>query len=289
MTAERMGSAADEPPDVRAIARTLRREGMTRAEIARSLSVSTWRVTELLAGEPPRSPGLRARAKDDLHQRARKLRADGRTMPEIAEELGVSKASVSLWTSDLPKPPPRVPGTYEFERIAAARRAQWQERLAVSDEERRAVKTVASGEIGQLTDRELLLVGTALYWAEGAKDKPYSRREALTFINSDTDVICVYLRWLRLMGFENDDCSFALSIHETADVESAERYWRSVVGPGGRWRKASLKRHRPESLRKNVGASYHGCLVIYARQSRRSYQRMEGYWRGIVEALSGVV
>lgn len=289
MTSESLEPTADQPPDLRTIARALRLEGMTRPQIARSLSVSTWRVTELLAGEPARSPGLRARAKDDLHEKARELRGEGRTMPEIAEELGVSKASVSLWTSDLPKPPPREPGSHDFERIAAARRAQWEERLGEREQERRAVKSDAAADVGPVTERELILIGTALYWAEGSKDKPYDRREALTLINSDADVIRVYLRWLRLMGFENDDCSFGLSIHVTADVRSAERFWRGVVGDGGSWRRASLKRHRPESVRKNVGTGYHGCLVVYARLSRVAYQRMEGYWRGIVGALSGVV
>src|SRR5690242_13973665 len=104
-------AAEPSPPDLRSLARALRLDGLTRPEIARDLGISTWRVTELLAGEPPRSPGLRTQAKDDLHERARELRLDGRTMPEIAEELGVSKASVSLWTRDLPKPPRREPGT----------------------------------------------------------------------------------------------------------------------------------------------------------------------------------
>src|ERR1700712_2816151 len=126
-----------EPSDLRELARTLRLEGMTREQIARSLAVSTWRVTELLAGETPRSPGLRARAKDDLRARARELREDGRTMPEIAEELGVSKASVSLWTRDLPKPP-RKP--YAFTRVAASWRAQWDAFLAEREAERQTGK-----------------------------------------------------------------------------------------------------------------------------------------------------
>src|SRR4051794_28130106 len=121
---------ADPPPALRSLARALRLDGLTRGEIARDLGISTWRVTELLAGEPPRAPGLRSQAKDDLRDRARDLRLDGRTMPEIAEELGVSKSSVSLWTRDLPKPPPREPDTYGFDRIKAMREARWAEYLA---------------------------------------------------------------------------------------------------------------------------------------------------------------
>src|SRR4051794_22227867 len=192
---------ADPPLDLRSLARALRLDGLTRGEIARDLGISTWRVTELLAGEPPRAPGLRSQAKDDLRERARDLRLDGRTMPEIAEELGVSKSSVSLWTRNLPTPPPRPRprGSYDHDRVAAARRAQWDVFLAEREEERQANKRAAEESVGTLSDRELLFVGVTLYWAEGAKDKPWNRREGLQFINSDAAVIRVYLRWLELI------------------------------------------------------------------------------------------
>ncbi|MDQ1631985.1 MAG: hypothetical protein QOC80_1957, partial [Frankiaceae bacterium] len=275
----------DDEAQLRAVEQC-RTEGMTRAEIARSVNVSTWRVTELLARLPPVRPDLRVRAKDAEREKARELRFAGRTMPEIAEELGVSSASVSLWTRDLPKPE-RKP--YEHDRVAGARRARWDALLAAREGERASVKEAGCREVDDLTERELLLLGTALYWAEGSKSKPYRRKERLILINSDPDVIRVHMRWLRRLGFGTDDCSFSVSIHETADVEAAERYWREVVGPGGRWRKANLKRHRPETVRKNIGDSYHGCLVVQTRRSRVAYQRMEGLWRGIVEGLSGVV
>lgn len=284
-TPERQMPAADP----RALASQLRAEGLTRAQIARSLGVSAWRVTELLAGELPRAPGLRVRAKDELRQRARDLRRAGRTYDEIVHELGVSKSSVSLWTRDLPKPPTRRAGSYSFKRVSAARHAQWDSVLAERERERAELKATAAAAVGTLSDRDLLLIGTALYWAEGAKDKPYDRREQLKFVNSDPDVVRVHLRWLTAMGVASDRWTFALSIHESADLDRATAYWKSVVGTAGRWRKPQLKRHKPLSRRKNVGAGYHGCLVVYVLRSRREYQLMDGTWRGIVEGWSGVV
>jgi predicted transcriptional regulator len=145
----------DANDDQRRAADALRRDGMTRNQIARSLGVSTWRVTELLAGLPPVRPELRVRAKDDLKDQARTLRQAGRTMPEIAEELGVSRSSVSLWTSDLPTPPRRPD---DHARVAAARRAQWNAFLAERERERSEVKEAAGGgrpadAAGALADR----------------------------------------------------------------------------------------------------------------------------------------
>jgi predicted transcriptional regulator len=278
---------ADDTTNLRAIAVRLRDEGMTRSQIARSVGVSTWRVTQLLAGEPPRAPGLRARAKDDAHEAARRLRLEGRTVPEIAAEIGVSKSSVSLWTSDLPKPP-RKP--YAFARVAASRRVQWDRFLEVREAERQAIKADAEAAVGQLDDRTVLLVGTVLYWAEGTKDKPWARKEQLRFINSDPDVIRLFLAWLRVLGVDCDRLAYSVSIHESADLEAAQTFWADVVGvEPGRFSKPALKKHNPRSVRRNIGVGYHGCLAVRVRGSRREYQRMDGLWRGIVVALSGVV
>ncbi|KUN21449.1 hypothetical protein AQJ23_31520 [Streptomyces antibioticus] len=51
------------------------------------------------------------------------------------------------------------------------------------------VRLRAAQAVGELSDRELFIAGVAPYWAEGAKDKPHRRTEALQFINSDATVI----------------------------------------------------------------------------------------------------
>ncbi|MFE3470756.1 hypothetical protein ACFXOI_03530 [Streptomyces bacillaris] len=46
--------------------------------------------------------------------------------------------------------------------------------------------------------------------------------------------------------------------------------------------KATLKKHSPETNRKNTGEAYRGCLVIHAAKSAELYRRVEGCWYGIV-------
>ncbi len=41
-----------------------------------------------------------------------------------------------------------------------------------------------------------------------------------------------------------------------------------------------LKRHNPLTIRKNVGADYHGCLIITVSQSADLYRKIEGWVRG---------
>ncbi|MGX1243885.1 transcriptional regulator with XRE-family HTH domain [Streptomyces pseudovenezuelae] len=236
-----------------------------------------------MKGEPPPEWTKRPNAKDDLRARARELRLQGWTYDRIEAELGCSRSSVSLWVRDLPKPERRDP----TEQAKLAARKRWEHELTVRDEERRRTKATAAQEIGMMSDRELFIAGVALYWAEGAKDKPYRRTEVLQFINSDPNVISLFLRWLELLGVRRERLTLRVSIHETADVDAAEEFWAGIAGVDtAAFSKATLKRHNPRTVRKNTGDTYHGCLVIYVRQSADLYRRMEGAWYGIVGAAT---
>ncbi|MFG2324719.1 hypothetical protein OIE75_15250 [Streptomyces sp. NBC_01723] len=258
----------------------LRREGLSRRQIRDRLHVDNNDIlNRLLEGEPPPEWTKRPNAKDYVRERARELRLQGWTYDQIQVELGCSKGSISLWVRDLPKPERREPS--EQARLAARKR--WEHELAVRDAAREQTKAAALQEIGRMNDRELFLLGVGLYWAEGAKDKPYSRREYVLFVNSDPGMIKVFMAWLDLLNVERERLRFRVMIHETADVTAAEQYWASLAGTDtARFGKTTLKKHNPKTVRKNVGDHYRGCLVISVVQSADLYRRIEGWWNGIV-------
>ncbi|GGZ71555.1 helix-turn-helix domain-containing protein [Streptomyces bluensis] len=259
---------------------TLRRAGLSRRQIRDRLHVDNNDIlNRLLEGEPPPEWTKRPNAKDDLRARARELRLQGWTYDQIQVELGCSKSSISLWVRDLPRPERRDPS----EQAKLAARKRWEHELAVRDEKREQTKAIAQQEIGSLTERELFLLGVGLYWAEGAKDKEYSRREFVLFVNSDPGMIKVFLAWLDLLQVERERLRFRVMIHESADVGGAEQYWAALVGTDtSRFGKTTLKKHNPKTVRKNVGDQYRGCLVISVVQSADLYRRIEGWWNGIV-------
>ncbi|WP_409058142.1 hypothetical protein [Streptomyces sp. SYP-A7185] len=232
-------------------------------------------MTEITGKYEAELPGPRG----DRRERARELRRQGRTYDEIRAELGCSKSSVSLWVRDLPRPEP----TCKPEEQRARMNAGLARLRAEQDRERRATKQEAAAAVGRVSDRELFLTGVVLYWAEGAKDKPYRRTEVLQFINSDPNVIRLYMRWLALLGVDHDRLTLRVSIHASADVAAAERHWAAVVGVDrAAFSRATLKKHNPRTVRRNTGDAYHGCLIIYVRQSADLYRRVEGAWYGIV-------
>lgn len=267
--------------ELREQAVALRREGLSRRQIRDRLLVDNNDIlNRLLEGEPAPEWTKRPNAKDDLRAKARELRLQGMTYDAIQVELGCSKSSISLWVRDLPKPPPRTPA----DASAIARRG-WEATLQRRETERRRTKEAARLETATLTERELFLVGVGLYWAEGSMSKPHRRQERVSFINSDPDMISVYLAWLRLLGVTPEQLRFHVHIHETADVTEAERFWAQHAGAdASRFGKTSLKKHQPTTNRKNVGENYRGCLVIHVLQSAELYRRIEGWWYGIVGA-----
>ncbi|WP_406837608.1 hypothetical protein ACICHK_17315 [Streptomyces sp. AHU1] len=259
---------------------TLRRAGLSRRQIRDRLRIHNNDIlNRLLQGEPPPDWTRRPRAKDDLRARARELRLQGWTYDRIQVELGCSKSSISLWVRDLPKPERRDP----TEQAKLAVRKRWDHELAVRDEQRQQTKAAAASEIGAMTDRELFMAGVALYWAEGTKDKPYARRENVIFVNSDPGVIRVYLEWLDLLDVTPDRLRFRVMIHETADVAAAEQYWSALVGiDASALQLTTLKKHNPRTVRKNIGDSYRGCLVVRVLKGADLYRRIEGWWSGMV-------
>ncbi|QCX77106.1 hypothetical protein C9F11_17250 [Streptomyces sp. YIM 121038] len=272
-------------PSLRARAITLRREGLSRRQIRDRLHVyNNDLLNRLLEGEPAPEWTKRPNAKDDLKEKARELRLQGWTYDKIKAELGCSKSSVSLWVRDLPTPERRQRTREEASAIA---KRSWEPKLRLREEERQRTKKAAMDEVGQLTDRELFLIGVGLYWAEGTKSKPYKRRERVTFVNSDPGMVKIFLSWLDLLNVERENVRFYVMIHETADVPGAERYWANLVGADRcAFNKTTIKKHNPKTVRKNVGETYRGCLVIQVRQSAELYRRIEGAWCGIVGAAS---
>ncbi|MER5546154.1 hypothetical protein ABT072_27745 [Streptomyces sp. NPDC002589] len=258
----------------------LRRAGHSLRQIRDELKIFNNDIlNQLVKGEPPPEWTKRPNAKDDLRAKARELRLQGWTYDQIEAELGCSRSSVSLWVRDLPRPEPR----YTPEEQRALMREGLARRRATEREKLEMTKVAALRETGELTDRELFMVGVALYWAEGSKSKPYDRRERAIFVNSDPGVIKTYLAWLDLLEVDRERLNFRLLIHESADVDAAHRFWAAVADVDTSvFAKPTLKKHNPKTVRKNTGDDYHGCLVIGVARSAHLYNRIEGWWAGIV-------
>jgi transcriptional regulator with XRE-family HTH domain len=272
-------------------ATALRLEGKSLREIKRITGVtSNSRLGAALRGVPPPAWTRRPRAKDHLHARARELRARGYTYVEIGAELGVSKSSVSLWTRDMPRVG-RISSEEISKRKAAASARFWAAESPRREARRRAITESAAGQVGLLSDREVVIAGAVAYWCEGSKNKPYRRQDnRVSFINSDPKLILFFLRFLAVAGVPQERLRCSVSIHESADVTAAQRFWLDITGlPEEQFRRPTLKRHNAKTNRMNTGNGYHGCLVIHVLRGLELYRQIEGWAGAVMESVPGPI
>ena len=149
-------------------------------------------------------------------ERARALRAEAWTLAEIAAELGVARSSVSLWVRDVEfTARPRRSGRRRApNRLQVAKQAEI-DRLRQEGVER----------IGALSERDLLVAGTALYAGEGAK-----RDGEVRFTNTDPRMVLLFCAWLRHF-FEVDEGRLRarLYLHEGLDLAEATAFWSQLI------------------------------------------------------------
>jgi transcriptional regulator with XRE-family HTH domain len=146
--------------------------------------------------------------------RAVELRTEGLTVPEIAALLGVSRSSVSIWVRGVPYVPRRGRPARTAPNVLQRRKAEEIERLAAEGRAR----------IGALSDRDLLIAGTALYAGEGFK----SRQVGMA--NTDARILLLFVTWLRRF-FEIDESrlKIALYLHEGLDLDKATSFWSELL------------------------------------------------------------
>ncbi|MDP1795510.1 MAG: hypothetical protein Q8K63_15340 [Acidimicrobiales bacterium] len=123
------------------------------------------------------------RGKVAEREKARELRADGMTLVDIAAELGVAKGSVSVWVRDVPFTPSKRRYGPRVRPNALMQRKQAEIDRGIEQGRER---------VGELSEKEFLVAGAALYAGEGAK-----RDGMVVFPNSDARLVAFFAAWLR--------------------------------------------------------------------------------------------
>jgi len=226
---------------------------------------------------------LTPRGKPDLKVRAIELRRQGNTYSEILKVIPVAKSTLSLWFHDVGL------AEHQKQRItekriegqkkgAAARRTQ---RIRKQEE----IWSVAEREVGNISERDLWLIGVTLYWAEGSKEKDWRPGSKFIFSNSDPRMIRVVVAWLyKFASISSDEIGFELYLHESKrdDASIVMDFWSKETGFSvSRFNRVYFKRDKIGTKRKNIGLLYNGLIRVTIPNSSSLVRRMEGWARGI--------
>lgn len=193
-----------------------------------------------------------------------KLRLQGKSYTEIYRILGVPKSTLSGWFSnlvlsdDLRK---AIERRARKKSIAGLiKRNKNQTSLAVA----RAVqiRRQAANEVDKISKNDLLLLGIALYWAEGYKRVIVRNGRELThhpvsLTNSDPALVKLFLRFLReCCGVPQGKIKAGIRIFQHQNGDHLLNYWRKETG----------------ILPQNFGKIYYG--ISKSSMHRRSFNRL---------------
>lgn len=219
------------------------------------------------------------------------LRKQGSSYREILSHIPVSKSTLSLWLRRIGLSK-RQKQRLTQKKLEAGRRgaqAQRDKRLQITKE----IKEKAKAEISHINNRELWLMGTMLYWAEGTKEKNDAGAVSVQFSNSDPFMIKLFLKWLfEICKVAKDAIRYEIYIHENNKyrLDAVRKYWAAAIGiKANDFHAIYFKKHKIGSNRKNIGKIYFGLLKIRVRKSSSLNRKITGWIEGINQYYCGVV
>lgn len=219
--------------------------------------------------------------KEAEKERAIVLRKQGLSYGEILQEVSVSKASLSLWLQDIElsrKQRERLKKKWE-----AARGRGAAKRHLMRMEEWKSIKEKAANEVDKLSIKQRWIIGTMLYWAEGAKEKEHGQSTDIKFSNSDPRMLLIFQSWMNeFFNIGKDNLWYELYIHEKADWKSARLFWVKALAIKPERVRVYFKPHNPNPKRKNIGLQYHGLIRIFVPKSIKLVRRIDGWIAGVV-------
>ncbi len=220
-----------------------------------------------------------------LKEQAIALRRQGLSYREIMESVPVAKSTISVWLHSVGLSKCQKQRLTE-KKLAAIQKgadAKKQQRIAST----KAIMAEAIQEVSTISRHELWLIGVMLYWAEGSKEKEYRPSGQVKFTNTDPDMICLFLRWLKeICGKTLDDIIFSIYIHDLQKQRTLEivEFWANTIGCSKEdLRRVYYKKGNPKTKRKNTGAAYHGTLVLRVKSSTALTRRIAGWTQGVVK------
>jgi len=228
--------------------------------------------------------------KQYLKQKAILLRKKGFSYSEILKVIPVAKSTLSLWlrSEKLSNIQKQRFTEKKYNSALQGGAAKRKKRILIT----RNIINKSKNEIKRIDQDSFKIIGSVLYWCEGAKQKENNVSQGVVFSNSDPKMIKLFIKWLHeCLDISNDDIATEIYIHETKlnKIDKIRDYWTSVVGfPKNNINKIYIKRGKLKTLRKNTGENYFGLLRVKVRNSTSLNRRVSGWIEGICEQC-GVV
>lgn len=197
-------------------------------------------------------------------EKALVLRLQGYSYNEITEFLKIPKSTLSNWFTGLALPDKALKRIQTRVKEKSLEGLLKKNRLQTHQAKQRAlsIRKGAQREIQRISKKDLLLLGAALYWAEGYK-KPVIRNgeerthHVIGFTNSDPVMTRLFILFLKgLLKIPEGKIYASVRIYEHINENDALRYWQSIT----------------KLPKKNFRKFYYG--ISKSSQGKRPYNRL---------------
>lgn len=217
---------------------------------------------------------------------ARKLRSRGESIKVIAKSINVSKSTVSRWCSDIFLSETQK-GNLLKNNLSKIKKGS----IIASENKKKEranrvnfYKNIGINKVGKLSSRELFLIGSALYWAEGDK-----KQRRVVFINSDPEMIVIFIRWLNIcLKIPKNRLYCRVEINQMHQERSSniQNYWADLIGiPLTQFRQPSFKKSKINKIYQN-SQDYYGSLQITVSKGTNLNYEILGYINGLIRFIN---
>ncbi len=217
-----------------------------------------------------------------IKNNVRQLRTKGLSLGQIYEKTDVPKTTIRSWIKDIKLSQRQLDElkskTHKALQEGRIRKQKQSKALRFNNEKKLFHKGITS--MGNLTNRDFLIAGIALYWGEGFKNKHEHR---LGFCNSDPEMIRFYIKWLEnSLGVKKDSIIARLTLNESYEkrTKEIEDYWSKITGiPKSGFSKTFYQKTKWK--RQYNEDNYHGVLRIHVKDSLNMLLLMKGFIEGL--------
>ena len=219
--------------------------------------------------------------KQHEHKKAIQLRKKGNSIKSIAKKLNISTSTANIWLKNVELTQEQKDRLYKnaHDPFFGKRKKHVLQQIKKKEREIFKEKKLGIKDIGEITKRELFLVGVGLYWAEGFK-----KDKRLGFANSDPYMIQLFINWLTNccnVRKEGLRLRVGLNISHIHRIKEVEKFWSNFTKiPLDHFQKPYFQKFKWKKKFPNEN-NYYGVLRIRANKQLKLFRRIFGWIEGL--------
>ncbi|MBI2062707.1 MAG: hypothetical protein HYT61_00480 [Candidatus Yanofskybacteria bacterium] len=222
------------------------------------------------------------------YQAALALRLEGKTYGEIRKSFQIPKSTLSTWFSSL-----KIDS--EAKKVLESKKKNGYYKLVEFNKirtlnikkENENIRGEYESKIGRLNNRELMVLGAALYWGEGYKNfglknggYPY-----MCLGNSDPSMIKVFVIFLyKFLKITKDRIKCQIMIYPSINPQKAIQYWQNITQIPSKNFRTQLAVSRASQGKRPSNLLPYGTLQLRVN-NRQEFFKIKGLIDGITQTI----